>query len=277
VLPSRLEWAVEPAATSFAPGLAGAADRGRVAVLSDERLSGSPHAGGFDSAEVAERLARVFPAARVLIVIREQRSAVFSVYQQYVRDGGAASLLKYLEPRRTAEVPQFRWQHFEYHRLVEHYQALFGRARVLVLPFELLRGDAAAFLARIADFTGLPSRSLPTYPPEYFSLSVLTTLCKRWFNRVFVRNALNPSALFYVKDHERRFELLDRVLLSTWSRPLELRWRRQLERAATGRFDSSNARTAAATGLDLGSLGYPLQRELGAPAKFGAVVAGGGT
>ena len=265
VLPSRLEWNVAPAATGFALGRAQAAARGHVAALSDERLSGSPHAGGFDSAEIAERLAAVLPDARVLIVIREQRRALYSVYQQYVRDGGAAALRKYLEPRRTAEVPQFRWQHFEYDRLVALYQSLFGLARVLVLPFELLSADPAAFLRRIVAHCGLEAHSLPNYPKEYPSLAALTVLCKRWANRLLVRNALNPAAPLYVKRHERWFERLDGTLPAVWSRPLERRWRELLEHAAAGRFEGSNTRTAAATGIDLGSLGYAMSSRLDAP------------
>ena len=105
-------------------------------VISDERLSGSPHAGGYDSSMVAERIAATFPDAKVLIVFREQRAMIHSVYQQYVRDGGAAPLAKYLRPRGTYEIPQFRFEHFEFHHVISHYRRLLGDDQVLALPYE---------------------------------------------------------------------------------------------------------------------------------------------
>src|SRR5437764_1150862 len=51
-----------------------AADRGLVYAISHERLSGDVGTGGVDSRMIADRLVSSFPAARVLIVVREQRS-----------------------------------------------------------------------------------------------------------------------------------------------------------------------------------------------------------
>jgi hypothetical protein len=256
VLPTPLEWDEAASRNALGKARREASERGRIPVLSDERLSGSPHAGGFDSAQTAERIAKIVPDGRVLIVIREQRRVVYSVYQQFVRDGGAASLRRYLEPRRPAEVPQFRWEHFEYDRLVGRYQELFGRERVLVLPFELLTADSAEFVRRILEFAGLQPATRPEYPREYPSLQASTVVLKRWVNRFFVRNSLNPSGLVHVPDHELRFERVDRWLPRWLSAGVERRWRAYLDHATVGRFEESNARTAAITNLDLAALGY---------------------
>lgn len=229
---------------------------GTVLVASDERLSGTPHAGGFDSALIARRLAQVFPEAKVLIGIREQADAVYSVYQQYVRDGGSASVWAYLHPRAPTQVPQPRAEHWEYDRLIALYQDLFGRERVLVLPFEWLRADASEFLARICVFCDAPPVEECEVGLRYGSFRALTLLIKRPFNRLFVRNALNPAAPFYVKNHEERFAALDKVLPRGWSRPIERRWRDEVADWAGARFAASNRRTMEITGLPLESLGY---------------------
>src|SRR5215218_14466 len=57
---------------TFRPAIEKVRERDLVPVLSAERLSGNPHSGGYDSKQIAERLAATFPEARVLIVIREQ-------------------------------------------------------------------------------------------------------------------------------------------------------------------------------------------------------------
>lgn len=41
-----------------------------VFVMSSERLSGTPRSGAFDAKLIAQRLAKAFPAAKILIVIR---------------------------------------------------------------------------------------------------------------------------------------------------------------------------------------------------------------
>ena len=61
-------------------------------MVSFPRLSGHPYSGGYDSRMIADRVAEVFPEARILIVIREQRSMIVSTYKQYVNAGGEARL-----------------------------------------------------------------------------------------------------------------------------------------------------------------------------------------
>jgi hypothetical protein len=229
-----------------------------VPVASDERLSGSPHAGGWDSATIAKRLAAVFPAARILIGIREQKSVLYSVYQQYVRDGGAASLWSYLHPRHSSQIPQLRFQHWEYHRLIALYQELFGSQNVLVLPFEWLQMREEEFLGRILTFAGCGTDRETVPGHRYPSFSAFTLLVKRQSNRVFVRNSLSPSAPFYVKDHESRFEAFDRLVPKAFSAGLEKRWRAEIAHWVGQGYGASNRRTAELTGLPLESLGYPM-------------------
>lgn len=65
-----------------------AAESDSTPVLSAERLSGNPHSGGYDSLQTAKRLHRLFPQAKVLVVVREQTEEILSCYNQYVRAGG---------------------------------------------------------------------------------------------------------------------------------------------------------------------------------------------
>jgi hypothetical protein len=230
-----------------------------VAVISDERLSGSPHAGGHDSAALAERLGASFPQARVLLVVREQRRAILSMYHQYVRDGGGASLGRYLAPRNPYEIPGFRWEHYEYHHLVDLYRRLFGD-RLLVLAYEELARDPLAFAERICRHAGVEPPEVAPEGVRYAALSPATLVLKRPFNRLFVRNTLSPAAPFYVKNHEHRFERVERLVPAFLSRHLRRRWRAEVEERvavhAGERYAASNRATAALTGIDLAALGY---------------------
>src|SRR5262245_6185327 len=83
-----LEFDAAAVRATFEPALRKIRDQGLLPVVSNERLSGHPSSGGYDSKEIADRLAAVFPEGRVLIVIREQHSVIESVYKQYVLAGG---------------------------------------------------------------------------------------------------------------------------------------------------------------------------------------------
>ncbi len=149
VRPSVLDYDAEAVRALVAGPLAVCEKRGLVPVISHERLSGNPISGGFDSTIVADRLAELFPMARVAIVIREQRSFLTSFYNEYVCGGGACSLASFLHPPPGAKLPLFNARFLEYHRLIEYYHEAFGRERVLVLPFETLARDRLAFCNRL--------------------------------------------------------------------------------------------------------------------------------
>lgn len=242
-----------------------------VAVLSHERLSGSPHAGGYDAPRLAERLAALFPDARVLVVVREQRAHVLSCYRQYVREGGATSLRRYLEPPRASrwDMPALEAGFFCYDRLVARYQELFGPERVCVLAYEQLRADPVAFAAAVCGHAGVAAP--PAVPTDVVNpgLCGATLACKRWVNWVAFRDRLNPAAPI---DSPRlrygireAFRALDRRLPARLRAASDRRLERTVAAWAAGRFSASNRRLAELTGLPLAHLGYDVG-DSGAPA-----------
>ena len=235
-------------------------DLGLTPVLSSERLSGAPHFGGYDSEIIADRLAAVFPNARIMVVIRQQTDMFLSIYKQYIRRGGAASLRQYLAaPRDGYWMPQFRFEYLEYHRLIARYQDLFGAVNVLVLPYELLRAQPKDFLAKVSEFVGLPPAE-PRFLPLNVSLSALSLSLRRHANRYFVQDPVNPAPPFdFPRSHailERSSRMVDAIAPVTLLERYERRWRHRAAREVGTRFAHSNARTAALTGLDLQMFGY---------------------
>jgi Sulfotransferase family len=235
-------------------------DLGLTPVLSSERLSGAPHFGGYDSEIIADRLAAVLPNARIMVVIREQREMFLSIYKQYIRRGGAASLRQYLAaPRDGYWMPQFRFEYLEYHRLISRYQDLFGGRNVLVLPYELLRARPGDFLAKVSEFVGLPPAE-PRNQPMNVSLSALSLSLRRHANRYLVLDPVNPAPAFeFPKSHEileRACRAVDAIAPEILLERHESRWRHRAAREVGTRYAHSNARTAALTGLDLRMFGY---------------------
>lgn len=251
------------ARATFGSALSDAAERGLVYAISHERLSGDVGTGGVDSRMIADRLAESFPGARVLIVLREQRSMLLSIHKTQVRFATQTLEERWrdrtvIERRRAGPTLEY----FDYDLLVAYYQKLFGADRVLVLPYEALRADALGFVSQIAKFVELPS---PTeVPTEAANPSLPAGILElnRYFNKLL--RLVGMAERFEGPLEERRtkrgqlraLEKLAAFVPSPYSRRVERKWRRSVERIAAGRFGESNARTAQLTGLNLAPFGY---------------------
>lgn len=129
-------------------------DPALVPVVSSEILSGLPFAGGRESDTYAIRLHDAVPEALILITIRTQMRILPSVYMQYLFRGGRLDPKAFFAGETEPGYFGFDPVHFEYDRLIAHYQGLFGRERVFVLTQESLVEDVDTAMARLAGFAG---------------------------------------------------------------------------------------------------------------------------
>lgn len=241
-------------------------------VVSKERLAGCPFYGGYDSRELADRLIQVFPGASVLIVIREQKNMIRSVYNHYVKRGGASTLSEFAFPLSGPHMPQFDFRFFEYDRLIEYYFGLYGRDRVFVLPYELFQSEPTEYVRQIADYCRIEIsdsviQTLPYVIVANSSLSACSVSIKRALNSLVLKeNTFNLKSLLPIKISNRKLKsflyAFDNVLPTLVAGPnsrLEIRQRELIDRLAGNRFAESNVRTSQLTGLDLASFGYDLE------------------
>jgi hypothetical protein len=168
-------------------------------LLSNERLSGSPHSGGYDQDRIARRLKAVFPEAKIIIGIREQISMIAACYREYVRLGGTASINEYLRPPEGEHIPRFDPRFFHYAHLVRLYRQMFGADNVKILPLELLKRNAIRYLRDLKDFADLDIevKGINTNPVRS-GLSVISTEIKRRINRYAMKSNLNPYPSFKI-------------------------------------------------------------------------------
>lgn len=242
-----------------------------VPVISHERLSGYPPAGGFDAREIAHRLHAVFPDARILIVIREQKSLIRSMYTQYVRDGGVRRPHDYLQPLQPnlVRTRQFGLEFYEFDQLIRHYQHLFGNRAVLVLPLEMLARSADDFVARIAALVGVSPGPPIAREGANVAIPPGSVPLMRLGNRLFNRNQLGPGALFPWPPAAR---LAHRLALAAGrttprfiQRRLEGRYRNYIGRTVGPYYAASNRRTSELIGIDLSQYGYDCVGQAGEP------------
>lgn len=146
---------------------------GLLPVISSEVLSGHPFFGGRGSEIYANRLEQTFPDARILISIRDQFRIIPSVYMQYLQRGGTQSAKAFLDGTDEPGFHGFDPKHFNFDRLVAHYDSLFGRSRVHVLTQEAVSRDPDAAVSDLASFAelsafdGLRADAKAAYAPSY--------------------------------------------------------------------------------------------------------------
>lgn len=98
-------------------------------------------------------LHELFPGAVVLIITRGFRSMILSTYSQFVRSGGHLDLDELLA--LTSGEGFARVAPWDYDALITAYRSTFGEENVIVMPYELLRDDTAAFTKILAERLGI--------------------------------------------------------------------------------------------------------------------------
>jgi len=231
-------------------------------VISHESLSGSPHAGGFDSRDICRRLSEVFEHPKILIVIREQKSLILSLYYSYLRWGGGLSLKNYLQQPYEGLSPVFDKRNFLFNNLISMYRDAFGKYKVLVLAYEMFKNEPEYFMNRLSGFSGadIPV-SLPFKQNANKNRGVWMDSKLRLMSYFFRKTSMNAYSALYLgkvffkteKSIRKRLkwmvpEFLDNSLL-----------RKQagvIEELIGDYYHESNLKTEQLTGLDLKKYSY---------------------
>jgi hypothetical protein len=233
---------------------------GSIPVISDERLSGNPHSGGFDSRQIAERIKAAFPEAKILCVIREQRDMILSAYYQYLRIGGVDTVDKYLTRRYDGRRPGFSPAHFRYVELIAHYRDLFTPGRVLVLPYELFKTDARQFLKKIGDFVSadLPENlaASATHVVLYRRITDAITPRFPWINLFANSNSVNAHSPFFMPKSGKLLLAVNRMLAPTRADRYADKLRGRVDAIVKDRYERSNRELSNMIGIDLSAFGY---------------------
>lgn len=245
----------------FAEAIATAEQNEQAPVISLEHFTGTPFNRGLTLPLYAERLKATFPDAKILLVIREQQALIASWYSLYVRSGGACSIRDFLQPPdHGAWSPVFRFDFLKYDGIIALYRRLFGAEHVQVLAYERFRASPREF---IGDITGLNGEGdTPVGVVENSARSALGIAMQRRLNPLLQRgesNGWSPLALPGAhKLADPLFAHLGALVPAPVERYISHRRTQAVGALCAGRFEESNRRTAALTGIDLASHGYAL-------------------
>jgi hypothetical protein len=244
----------------FEGGLQQCAGKPEVPIISDESLCGDPllRVNNYTGRYMADRIHAVFPRARILIGVREQKALALSLYREYLMLGGLQPLEAFIgrgdEP--LGFTPILYPEYLEFDRVVGYYQALYGRTNVLVLPMEQLQRDKESYVRSILEFCQCPGRIERLAEPMRVGQSALALTVRRYINPFAQPNPLHPTWGLGRRVVEKLGRAIDRLAPQSWCAPVERRWKVRLARRYTGMFCGSNRRLAGLTGIDLAALGY---------------------
>lgn len=236
----------------------------KVPVISNERLSGNPHSGGYDASIILERIHNCFPSAKILIIIREQKSWILSNYFQYLTVGGNHSLDKYLNRTYDNKRPGFSPHSLDYHYLIEKYKSNFGNENVLVLPYEMLRSSNQLFFERIGKLVNkdIDLENL-NFDAEYNTAKNQYVNYKLRSLNPFIRPSSmnnhfrysNPTTKFFAKSTKR---LLNKMIPQRLNDQIIKQLEMDIENWSQARFEKSNELTSKLIETDLRGFGYTM-------------------
>ncbi len=228
-------------------------------VWSDETLLGNPLTRTYDGAWVLDRLRRLGRPLKIVITIRNQHDLILSAYREYLKLN-RHSLTDFIgtgdEPRSYR--PILHPEYLCYDIAVDHWGKAFGAENILVLPQEMLRTGADAFVTRLAAFLG--QEDVPAPPRQSFNVGLGGAALRlaRPLNALYLRSPLSQRRSLTERGVKKTLRLVDRLSPAALDRALEARWKDQIATRFDGVYAASNQRLAQQTGLDLAALGYPL-------------------
>jgi len=244
----------------FEPGLYEAYKRGLIPVLSDELLM-SDHANNrYWTKEVADRLHAVFPKARILIFIREQKSMIKSSYGQYLIGAGNVTIRQYIigssKSRRLGFGAICRLDHLEYDLPIKYYQNLFGIDNVLVLPMELLKVDQQAVTQKIINFAGAKGIPIQSQPRRNTGIKGVIFVVRRHLN-IFCTHPSSSSLGRLAWDIIGKLtKIIEWVTPQFIHNKVEKRLEQTITEHVGNYFRESNQRTSQLIGINLAEWGY---------------------
>lgn len=237
-------------------------DHRLIPILSEETLIGDPCSGRYWGESVANRLHATFPEAKIVITIREQNAFVLSAYKEYVRNGGTASIERFLG--RGVELrPGFsgicQLNSLEYDLPISYYKSLFGIDRVLVLAYEELLVQPESFIQRLANFAGVSSDFMPPLSTRAHRSELGATIVSRRLMNRYI-----PKPDFATQKYPMSWKLvgklcsvLDRGIPSSIHNRIDKMLRVKVETLIGDSFVQSNRRTdRLIDSFQLGNLGY---------------------
>ncbi len=237
-------------------------------VASHERLSGYPLFGGYDRLSILNRISKTNLNVKILYVIREQNTWLYSAWKQVIVDGSNISLDRYINSppaHPDLVIPSiFRLEYLNYSREIRELYKLFGTENVCVVPVELIGTDFNKFVKRLkkilnSDLINISKDSLKLSNKSHKLSSIYiqkvlnTYLFKNSSSRFGLLNERHDSVRSF---RGRIINFLNVVPDLPWSDKVALAHKNKIDSVIGDYYALSNVETSDLIGMDLSKYGY---------------------
>lgn len=232
-------------------------------VFSFEGFCG-PQATNRNDAALAEVLRELLGPVRVVLIVREPYRLLFSLWGQYIREGGRLGLRDYLNdprsPARPADPAENIYGRVCYDRYLQVLWDRFGRENTGLFFFEDFVGDYRSFMRQLYEFTGVDPSLMPANTtlwrgPNHFHAT--------WFRMLNRFSTSSHHAGWLSQRVYRRYRgLADRFVFSSkrLNPTTRIQTRTRVPPPMQAAIARSNRRLAELSGRDLAGLGYSMER-----------------
>jgi hypothetical protein len=182
-------------------------EKGKINIFSGETYSGgilSPYRSDYvDRYEFADRIHRVHPTAKIILVLRDKDTLLGSNYHEYIKQGGILTYDDWYDNLNNVD------EYLDFSPYIKHLEDLFDD--VYICNFEDLKSDADSFAKGICDFIGT---EVPVFEktPRNISYTKLQLLVARKLNRM-IKSEYNPKGFFPKGKYLNSFNLINMSLL----------------------------------------------------------------
>lgn len=129
-------------------------------IISAERLSGHPLGGWHDADDIADRIQRTMPDARLLVGYRDPDGLARSIHEMLIAHGETRTLEDLLTPDWWR--PHMDLSKVSLSALRERYKSRFDE--VLFLPLERLKLEPTRYIGELSDFLGVSTPAVDPSP-----------------------------------------------------------------------------------------------------------------
>lgn len=236
-------------------------------VITSEALSGNMRHGGFDAENLAVRLRECFKDAKILIIFREQKKLIRSLYSEVVKWGIPYSLEHFIDVKPSLLCPEYQHEYLYFDKLISFYQKLFGKENVLAIPFELFSEEPKTFINKINKHSQIDENKFQfldnlNYNKKHNAkFGFINLNIQRHLNYISLNN---PYSIFNLNRDfkklnisaslERRKKLIPSILENHF----ENRFIQTIDKMTKGVFKESNKRLQKLTPYDLRKWNYEL-------------------
>ncbi|MFO7890240.1 MAG: hypothetical protein R6V04_07855 [bacterium] len=182
----------------------------KITVFSNENFCGFAFTGN-NARLIADLTYKTFGNIKCFIIVREPFSYIYSVWDQYVHEGGTLHLGDFLNKKYSPTwSPYFKqfsksrlWFHALNMPLINYWKKLYGDDYFAVFLLEDLKSNPKKFFYSLYNFLGVDTNYTPPNKKANSSYSYPLTGIKRKLNRFYCTQH-NPSGFL---SFDRHFEL----------------------------------------------------------------------